>query len=503
MLEGDKMTRRGFVGAALVGSVGVAASSFLAGCTAPKAADSKSSESWTEEADVVVIGAGAGGFAAAIEAANAGSSVLLLEKANVIGGDSTLCDGILGGWGTRLAKAQGVSVTADEVYAWFMGHPEWYGPKDAEVARVNADKSGETIDWLQDIGVPFDAQVAPRFGYTELPVIHQVDGKGAVMIKVLAEVAEKAGVKTLMETRAMKLLPNTDGRVVGVEAIQKKENIRIKAKKGVVVTTGSYAGSKDMLTTLNAECVNLAPGSNPGATGDGIAMAMDFGALTTRTAELPLMSSLAGLESKSIVNLNYHERLHGLWLDANGERFFNEETPYENPNGHRAIVRKQNEQGKPAVVLLPTTPELEAVLATRPLAWAQADTVEEVAAKVGLDGAKVKATVDKYNGFCAAGRDDDFNRPAEFLIPMTGPFYASAIMVSTSVTLGGLKTNAKAQALKLQVPVGEGKTTEIVPGLYAAGVACEWNCAAGATVLSAMTLGRIAGQNVAKEDPAA
>ncbi|MEG0776809.1 MAG: FAD-binding protein, partial [Raoultibacter sp.] len=378
-----------------------------------------------------------------------------------------------------------------------------YGPKDAEVARLNADKSGETIDWLQDIGVPFDAKVAPRFGYTELPVIHQVEGKGAAMMKVLSEVAERAGVKTMTETRAMQLLPSAEGRVVGVAATWKKDDIRIKANKGVVVTTGSYAGSKEMLTALNAECANLAPGSNPGATGDGIAMAMEFGAFTTRTAELPLMSSLAGLESKSIVNLNYHERLHGLWLDANGARFFNEETPYENPNGHRAIVRKQNEQGKPVVVLLPTTPELEAVLAARPLAWAKADTVEEVAAQVGLDGAKVKATVDRYNAFCAAGRDDDFNRPAEFLIPMTGPFYASSVMVSTSVTLGGIKTNAKAQALKLKLPAGDGKTTEVVPGLYAAGVACEWNCAAGATVLSAMTLGRVAGQNVAKEEPVA
>ncbi len=61
-----------------------------------------------------------------------------------------LCDGILGGWGTKLAAAQGVDVTADEVYAWFMGHPEWYGPKDPVVARIEADKSGETIDWLKN-----------------------------------------------------------------------------------------------------------------------------------------------------------------------------------------------------------------------------------------------------------------------------------------------------------------------------------------------------------------
>lgn len=490
------------MGAALVGSAGIVASSFLAGCSASKTEGSKVSGEWSEEADVVVIGGGAGGYAAAIEAANAGASVIVLEKSSAMGGDSALCDGILGGGGTRLAKTQGVDVSADQMYEWFMSHPEWYGAKDPEIARLNADKSGETIDWLQDIGVPFDEKVAPRFGYTELPVIHQVTGRGPEMMKVLAEVADKAGVKTLTETSATKLISNEEGRVIGVDATQKKNALRVKANKGVVLATGSYAGSKAILTALNPESANLLPGSNPGATGDGLAMAIAAGALTSRTSDLPLMSSLAGLESKAIVNLNYAERLHGLWLDANGERFFNEETPYENPLGHRAIVRKQNEQGRPVVVLLPTTPELEAVLAVRPLPWAKADTVEEVAAAVGLDGAKVKATVEKYNGFCAAGKDEDFSRPAEFLIPMTGPFYAATVMVSTSVTVGGIKTNAKAQALKLNVSAGEGSMTEAIPGLYATGVVCEWNCAAGSTVLCAMTLGRVAGQNAAQEKPA-
>ncbi len=505
MASKERMTRRGFVGAALVGSMGLAASSFLAGCSsAPKKEGSGTGDSWTEEADVVVIGSGGGGFAAAIEAANAGSSVLLLERGTAVGGDSALCDGILGGAPTRLAKEQGITATTDDVYKWFMAHPEWYGPKDPAVARVLADESGKTIDWLQDNGVPFEKKVAPRFGYTELPVIHQVDGKGANMIKVLAGVAEKAGVKTLLETRAVKIISNEEGRAIGVEAMQKKDPVRFKAKKGVVVATGGHSGSKGMIAAMNPECAAVMPGSNPGATGDGLAMAMDFGVLTGRTSDFPLLSSLAGLDTKSIVNINYSERLHGLWLDANGERFFNEETPYENPLGHRAIVRKQNEQGgKPVVILLPTTPELEAVLAVRPINWVKGNTVEEVAAAIGLDGAKVKATVDRYNGFCAAGRDDDFGRPAEFLIPMTGPFYASTIMASTSVTTGGIRTNDKGQALKMKSPTPDADPFEVIPGLYATGVVCEWNCAAGSTVLSAMALGRIAGQNVAQEKPTA
>ncbi len=85
---------------------------------------------------------------------------------------------------------------------------------------------------------------------------------------------------------------------------------------------------------------------------------------------------------------------------------------------------------------------------------------------------------------------------------MTGPFYAAPIAVSTSVTVGGFKTNEQAQALRLAL-ASSGSLTEPIPGLYAAGVVCEWNCAAGATVLSAMTLGRIAGRSAAAEASAA
>ena len=139
----------------------------------------------------------------------------------------------------------------------------------------------------------------------------------------------------------------------------------------------------------------------------------------------------------------------------------------------------------------------------RPIEWATGETVEEVAEAVGLGGAKVKATVERFNSLCETGEADDFGRPAEFMVPLTGPFYAAPISVSTSVTMGGFRTNTEAQALKLMAPTKDGSLTSPIPGLYAAGVVCEWNCAAGATVLCAVTLGRIAGQNVAKETPAA
>ena len=492
------LSRRGFFGAGFAVAAGAAATAMLGGC-APKGGADKELF-WNEEVDVVVIGAGAGGYAAAIEAAENGASVVVLEKAEKIGGDSALCDGILGGWGTRLQKDAGIELTADEVFEWFTANPEWYGAFDMDVARLNADKCGETIDWLQDIGVEFEPEVGPRFGYTELPAIHQVVGKGAAMMDVLAKTAEAAGVTTYTGAPAIGLEADETGRIIGVRAEKGGDAFNVKAKKGVVIASGGFAGSSEVLTAFNSESAGLMARSDPNMTGDGLLMAMEHGAHICKADRLPLVSSLAGLETKSPVNLNYAFRLHEIWLDADGKRFFDESTPFESPLGHNAILRKQNAQGgAQPVAFVGTTPELSAFSEKMPMQWPTANTVEEAAELAGLDPVAVRATVDAYNAACAAGRDDECGRPAEFLVPLEAPFYVAPITSMTTLSLGGLKIDVDARVQRMKSPADKGAVHQPIAGLYAAGETCEWNCAAGWTVLTAMTTGRIAGRNAASE----
>ncbi len=212
--------------------------------------------------DVVVVGGGAAAHAAAYEAAQAGASVVLLEAAEAVGGDSARCAGILAGWGTKLAQALGVECTADEIYESFVSHPEQFGALDPAVARLHADSCGETVDWLADLGVPFIEYVGPRFAYTGLPAIHLVDGGGAKMMEVLEAAVAEAGVETLLSTRAVKLVMDGE-RVVGVEAIQNGGTVRFGANRGVVIACGGYSGSAQMLVTMSPGNANLFPGSAP------------------------------------------------------------------------------------------------------------------------------------------------------------------------------------------------------------------------------------------------
>lgn len=453
--------------------------------------------------DVVVVGGGAAGHAAAYEAAQAGASVVLLEAAETVGGDSARCAGILAGWGTKLAQALGVECTADEIYDSFVSHPEQFGTLDPAVARLHADSCGETIDWLADLGVPFIEFVGPRFAYTDLPVIHLVDGGGFKMMEVLEAAVAEAGVETLLQTRAVRLVMDGD-RAVGVEAIQNGTPVRFGANRGVVIACGGYSGSAEMLATMSPGNANLFPGSAPTDQGDGIVMGMEAGAMTTRLAHQPLTSSLVGMMTGTALNLDYFSRLHGILLDAEAQRFCDESPDYRTGITGRNILRQQNLQGgKPVVYLLGSNPDSDAYLAENPLNWPTADTVEEIAELVGLDPQALAQTVEQYNAYCAEGLDRDFLRDPADMAELLPPFYAADVTVSTSVTVGGLKVDTEARVQKLVIGAEGPGAPEPMPALYAAGCSCEWNVANGWTVLSGMTMGRIAGRNAAAEEPVA
>ena len=130
------------------------------GATRALGTEATGQDAWDREADVVIVGGGAAAFSAAVEAARAGAEVLVLEKSSTPGGDSMLCDGILGAAGSRIAASAGVDFTVEDAVAWCFENSAWYPARDPEVSRFNAEHGGETIDWLEDLGVEFEPEPA-------------------------------------------------------------------------------------------------------------------------------------------------------------------------------------------------------------------------------------------------------------------------------------------------------------------------------------------------------
>ncbi|MDR1183394.1 MAG: FAD-dependent oxidoreductase [Coriobacteriales bacterium] len=505
----EGITRRNFAKGAAFGAIGASMGGLLAGCGPTQQTTSNgpgvlngAEVTWDKETDIVVVGAGGAGAAAIYTAREAGAEVILVDKMTEIGGSTVLNDGIFGGHEDRMSKELGLAVTTEDVYEWFLVAPNIMGPRDNDILRIVAEQSSETIDWLLDLGVVFKDEVADDPLYTPLPVLHRVEGGGKNMKEPLEQFFANSGAEILMNTRAMRLITNPEGRVIGITAEAESGTINIKAKQAVILTTGGYTVNEDMVGIYNFSAKGLVPTCAPSCTGDGIIMATELGAITARTGFTPYI----GGPSDAMTNAMFEYQAvfeGGIVVDENAKRFLNEDLTYNDGKLTAALLPQIDKQEKPYVWAIMLESEVvhysEEAHGTQ---FDSADTIEELAAKVELDPAALRQTVDAYNSYCAAQNDPDFG--SEYLIALDhGPYYGLRIHCSAYLTTGGLKTDTGAHVLAFN-GVGEGDSTiRTIPGLYAAGEVCEVNSAPGWGLNSMMVMARIAGTNAAGENPVA
>ena len=188
--------------------------------------------------DVIVIGGGGAGLSAAIEASDAGASVLVLEKNTVTGGTTSTSQGLIGGFGTQIQKAQGVELTYEQMYDNLNGNASYR--LDPELMGITVAKSGESIDWLIDrCAVPFKSEAV--VGYGPLTMMHVVEGAGSVLTDTLLAAAEEAGVEIVTEAKATEITME-NGAPVSV----KTEDGSIYGCKALVIATGGYAYNPEL-----------------------------------------------------------------------------------------------------------------------------------------------------------------------------------------------------------------------------------------------------------------
>ena len=470
--------RRGFlrgVGAtALLGSLAA-----LGGCAPAAQKEPANAEAvaeplsvdGTEDCDIVIVGAGGSGLAAAVEASEAGARVICVEREAAAGGGEAGVEGIFA-VGSRMQEQEGVTnlstgaLIRRELEA---AQQRVNGPRYVDMVH----NSGENVNWLLDHGVTFMSVDADNG--TE-KVFHRFeDDKGAVgYVPHMLKAAEDAGVDFRYNTLAKQIVM-TDGKATGVIVIDEGgKSIQINASS-VIVATGGFAEdfemvSKNDINTEDAVYVGM-PGHDATAHNMLIAAgAKDYSQNTAYLMALAVRGLPGYFEGGKFSFLIGVAAPYSIWINENAERFVNENFSQVNamlmtvptwPNKKTHILMDQ------AMLDIYMNGEQSAVYQLNDgLASGEvlkADTVEALAQAMGVDATALADTVERYNSYCAAKDDADYGKEAEFLMDFgTAPYYGFHVTPDVQVAIGSIQTDRNFNAIT--------DAGDSIEGLYVVGV---------------------------------
>ena len=443
-------------------------------------------------ADVVVIGAGGAGVAAAVEAADAGASVILLEKMGRIGGTTATSQGMVGGYETKYTKALDVHYTFEQMYQNLMSNASYR--LDPALTTITVERSGETIDWMNErLGMVFMDEVL--VGYGPLQMMHVVEGAGVAMRDAMEAALGGTAVELLVDTEATEILMNADGSVRGVKATSGADTLTIQADS-VIVTTGGYDNNPELTALLDPEKAGTMGIGFSGSTGEGIIMASNVGAALTHTGDMmcvlkdyEIMAEHNGTSATANVS-SFISRDNLVLVGADGKRFVDEkDIGYMTQKLNVPVFDQMHRDGLGYVWAISDKAALEAKGVKRGLdmEFVTADTFEELAKAMGLDEAALSQTLSDYNAYCDAGHDPEFGRL--LLSKLNAPYCAVRVTPCEIITYGGIARNEAAEVIR-----ADGTA---IPGLYTAGEASANSAYMGFTISNAFTWGRIAGANAA------
>lgn len=466
------------------------AASILVGCSEPadKAADVKNEELSDQNADIVVIGAGGAGLSAAVQATEMGAKVIVLEKMPMAGGNTLRATGGINACNTDFQKEQGIEDSVELFVEDTMkgGHDK----NDPELVKTLAENSADTVDWLTKLGA--DVSEVGRAGGASVPRAHRPKGGAAVgpnLVKALTDVVKEKNIDLRLENEAKEILTDNDGNITGVKAINKDGKEYTINAKAVIIATGGFGANHELVEKYRPELEGFATTNHPGATGDGIALAEKVGADFVDLAEIQIHPTVIPEQGTLIT-----EAVRGdgaILVNHGGKRFINElET--------RDVVSKAILGQEKNTAFLIFNDKVRSTLKAVESYFDQnlvkeGETIEELADKIKVDAENLKATLDTYNEYVAAGEDKEFQRPVEVALD-EGKYYAIEITPAIHHTMGGIKINPKAEVI--------GKDGKVIKGLYAAGEVTGGvhggNRLGGNAVTDITVFGRIAGSNAAE-----
>ena len=493
--------------------------------------------------DVVVLGGGGAGLTASITAAQNGAKVILVEKAGSLGGNTLIagqgfnaCDperqantemseallgqlksyldldpADFGAFAEVLETVKGQindyiasgSTTLFDSPELHMLHTYMGGKRtgldgtviepDLELARTFATNALDALEWAESIGAQWNDTTSTILG-AMWPRSHGL-ANGNV-ITILTDAAKANGVEIVTDTRANELIVES-GKVVGVKATTSEgANVTLHANSGVVLATGGFSANAPMVVEYNNYWPGLSdtmPSTNaPTITGDGIVMAKAVGADLVGMGFAQLMPSSHPVDGSLF---------SGIWGSAETQVFVNKEGKrYVNEYAERDVLSK---------AALAQTDGIFYIICDNKIAKnadvagmeakgnvVVADTLEELAEKLGIPADTFVETIERYNSFVDAQKDDDFGKPLFGEKIDEAPFVATPRSPSLHHTMGGVKIDTNTHVISTE--------GNVIDGLYAAGEVTgglhAGNRLGGNAMTDFLVFGRIAGENAAKAE---
>jgi fumarate reductase flavoprotein subunit/urocanate reductase len=460
----------------------------------------QATEALPASTDIVVIGSGGTGFAAAITAANSGREVVLIEKMGIFGGDTSLSGGEMAVPGNWIQGNEGIEDSPEFLKEDMLKGGDFKG--DPELVSIIAQGAYDSSQWLTfEGGVCWEHNCLFFGGHSvKRSLVPRGHSGSEMIVKLTRRAQEIKTIKLFDSTRALELIKGSNGAITGVKTQNMIDGSEHTIEcKAVILATGGFGSNLEMRMKYNpAMDESILSTDSVGVTGDGIVMGEAIGAalidmeyIQTYPTCDPSTGALLYVGDMRLDN-------HAIMINKEGKRFVEELDRRDVLSS--AIIEQTgglaymlfNQAGADETRLLVIHADEYENLESRGVI-AKGDTLEAACEPFGIDATALQATVDRWNQFTKDGKDADFNYRSVLNPIEDGPYYIMSYKPAVHYTMGGLRINTDACVLDTN--------DAVIPGLYAAGEVAGHkmgtNRLGSCSMSDIYTFGRIAGKNAA------
>jgi len=431
----------------------------------------------TERTDIVIIGSGASGMSAAIEANANGSDVVLLEKMPIVGGNTL----------KATAGLNGILEENQHEYEMFIDDilESAYYTNNELLVELLAYKSTDTLNWLMDLGCDLSDE-GILAGHSKARTYRPEGGEpvGSEIVTTLYNTIRDENIDIRLENTAIEILQKK-GKVHGVVVVDREGKLYTIYCDKIIIATGGFGGSEEEYVYYNKALKGFKTTNQPGANGDFITLTEN---LDVKLIDMNYIQTHPTVEPDYGVLITEAIRGNGGILVNNSGKRFTDEMNFRDILSSKMLAQKDKE-----VYLIFDENIRESLNAIDYyISMGLVVTSESnggLAEMLEIDPTVFASTIERYNKAVSSGIDIDFDRENLPMQIKTNPYYAIKVWPGVHYCMGGIMINEKSQVLATD--------GNVIDGLYASGECTGGihgqNRLGGNSLLDALTFGRIAG----------